>query len=58
MKSEKVLILLYFFKILKTFNALTQYLITKKKQIVLENTVFVLENKKNIKRTIKTNFFC
>ena len=30
----------------------------KKKQIVLENSIFVLENTKILQKIIKINFFC
>ena len=46
-----------FFKILIIFNTLTQYLKTKKNIIVLENSFFVLENKKNKQKIKKINFF-
>ena len=46
-----------FFKILIIFNTLTQCLKNKKNTIVLENSVFVLENPKNVKKIIKINFF-
>ena len=46
-----------FFKILIIFITLTQCLKNKKNTIVLENSVFVLENPKNVKKIIKINFF-
>ena len=46
-----------FFKILIIFITLTQCLKNKKNTIVLENSVFVLENPKNRKKIIKINFF-
>ena len=46
-----------FFKILIIFNTLTQYLKTKKNIIVLENSLFVLENVKKSKKIKKIIFF-
>ena len=46
-----------FFKILIIFITLTQYLKTKKNIIVLENSLFVLENVKKNKKIKKIIFF-
>ena len=46
-----------FFKILIIFITLTQYLKTKKNIIVLENSLFVLENVKKSKKIKKIIFF-
>ena len=46
-----------FFKILIIFNTLTQSLKTKKNIIVLENSLFVLENVKKGKKIKKIIFF-
>ena len=46
-----------FFKILIIFNTLTQSLKTKKNIIVLENSLFVLENVKKSKKIKKIIFF-
>ena len=46
-----------FFKILIIFITLTQFLKTKKNIIVLENSLFVLENVKKSKKIKKIIFF-
>ena len=46
-----------FFKILIIFTTLTQSLKTKKNIIVLENSLFVLENVKKSKKIEKIIFF-
>ncbi len=46
-----------FFIILINFNTLTQCIKNKKNIIVLENSIFVLENIKNTKKIIKIIFF-
>ena len=54
---DKSVDFIMFFIILIIFNTLTQYLKTKKNTIVLENSFFVLENKKNKQKIKKINFF-
>ena len=54
---DKSVDFIMFFKILIIFITLTQCLKNKKNTIVLENSVFVLENPKNVKKIIKINFF-
>ena len=54
---DKSVDFIMFFKILIIFITLTQCLKNKKNTIVLENSVFVLENPKNRKKIIKINFF-
>ena len=46
-----------FFKILIIFITLTQFIKTKKNIIVLENSLFVLENVKKSKKIKKIIFF-
>ena len=55
---DKSVDFIMFFKILIIFNTLTQYLKTKKNIIVLENSFFVLEIAKKLKKIIKIIFFC